>query len=63
MGRWLELVFGATLKGGFKNLQDQLDSLLPAVRAASKAWSSGTNQFISAIQVQKKRVNALVYTN
>jgi len=40
-------------------LQDQIDTLLPAVRAASKAWSAGTSQFISAIQVQEKRVNAL----
>ena len=45
--------------GDLKKLQDQIDTLLPAVRAASKAWSTGTSQFISAIQVQEKRVNAL----
>jgi len=46
-------------QGDLKKLQDQIDNLLPAIRTASKAWSSGTSEFISAIQVQEKRVNAV----
>ena len=46
-------------QGDLKKLQDQIDNLLPAIRTASKAWSSGTSEFNSAIQVQEKRVNAL----
>jgi len=61
-GIWADewsLFTGLPSQGDLKKLQDQIDSLLPAIRTASKACSSGTSEFISAIQVQKKRVNAL----
>ena len=61
-GIWADgwsLFTGLPSQGDLKKLQDQIDNLLPAIRTASKAWSSGTSEFNSAIQVQEKRVNAL----
>jgi len=40
-------------------LQRQLDAITPAIKTASETWAAGTSQFISAIKIQKERVDKL----
>jgi len=52
-------ITGLPSTADLNKLQQQLDSIAPALRTASRTSVSGTSQFLAAAKTQRQRVNML----